>query len=104
MTIKHDAILPYFECGPLIITLWPDKETYEFNNNTEIVIARDLDNIYKKRINLPNLIPRLQSDSLENALELGNVLTKPEIESLEKEKAVIIKYLKNCHEGNLDDS
>ena len=103
MTIKHDAILPYFECGPLIITLWPDRGTYEFNNNTEIVIAKDLNDVYKKQINLPNLIPRLESESLEKVLELGNVLTKPEIESLEKEKATIIKYLKNCHEGKLDN-
>ena len=102
MAIKHDAILPYYECGSLIITLWPDRGTFEFNRNTEIAIARDFNDIYRKQVNPPNLISSLESLSLEKVFELGNVLTKTEVESLEKEKSNIIRYLKNCYEGNLD--
>lgn len=96
MAIKHDAILAYYECGPLIITLWPNKETYNFDQNAEITIARELNDVYKKPIDVAKLIPKLETESLEKVLELTNTLTKSEIENLEKEKQDIIKYLKTA--------
>lgn len=113
MAIKHNSILPYYECGNLAIFLWPDKENLSFKQNTVLSIAKELKNakkgpviedVYRKPIDLAKTLPKLESKSLEKVLGLANVLSADELASLEKEKKGIIRYLKNCYEGRLDDS
>ncbi len=100
MVMKHDSILAYYECGPLVITLWPNTKTYSFDK-PELTIARNLRNVYAKSVELAKLIPALEAESLEKTLELEDSLTKDEIKILEKEKSDLIEYLKAAKNGRL---
>jgi hypothetical protein len=97
MTIKHDAILPYYECSGLIVTAWPD-ENLSFEK-MELTIAKEQSdkytNIYGKMWDRTTLVSKLAAEGLEKTLDVTNVLCKSEIEALEKEKLAIIEYIKS---------